>query len=418
MFATEALWAHVLLTCDMKRLVFFLGGYDPVTPEASHRRFVRELRRFASTWSARAAASEQELRTDKAEWRVVASGPNWRLTTEFRLVRWDDVIAAAGRRPIWLRLPLGLVAFCDFVTAGAFWAYLRTNWRYAGFFLYPWFLFAVLTGVAIVIGLLIAQALGSPLVGIPAGVLALLALLQWPGRWLYLPLLFDDWIFSRAYLRHGDPVLDARLERIAEEVSEAARDGVTDEIVVVGHSLGAVLAVDLLDRALKRNPTLGQSGASLAFLSIGSSILKIGLHRRATRLRAALVRVASAPGLFWAEYQVLTDIMNFYKTDPMATLGLSSAGRPVVRIVRIRGMLAPAAYGRIRRNFYRLHNQFISGNDRRAAYDYFMLLCGPLSVKCQVRAPGGAVSAIGPDGTLLKVPDEVACDQPAQIGPR
>lgn len=403
---------------DVKRLVFHLGGYDPVTPEAAYRRFVRELRRFAGTWSASAAASEQELRTDEAEWRVVASGPNWRVATEYRLVRWDDVIAAAGRRPIWLRLPLGLVAFCDFVAAGAFWAYLRTNWRYAGFFLYPWFLFAVLAGVAIVIALLIAEAFASPLVGILVGALALSALAQWPGRRLYLSLLFDDWIFSSAYLRHGDPVLDARLERIAEEISEAARAGGTDEIVIVGHSLGAVLAVDLLDRVLKRDPTLGQSGALLAFLSIGSSILKIGLHRRATRLRAALTRVASAPGIFWAEYQALTDIMNFYKCDPMAALGLSAAGRPVVRIVRIREMLAPAAYGRIRRNFFRLHNQFVSANDRRNAYDYFMLLCGPLSVECQVRAPDGAVSAIGPDGTLLNVPHEPACDRPAQEGRR
>jgi hypothetical protein len=400
---------------DVKRLVFYIGGYDPVTPEAAYRRFVRELRRFAGTWSVTAAASEQELRTDEAEWRVVASGPNWRVATEYRLVRWDDVIAAASRQPIWLRLPLGLVAFCDFVAAGAFWAYLRTNWRYAVFFLYPWLLFAVLAAVANVIGLLIVDALRSPLVGIVVGALALLALAQWPGRPLYLSLLFDDWIFSRAYLRDGDPVLDARLERIAYEVSEAARDGVTDEIVIVGHSLGAVLAVDLLDRALKREPTLGRSGASIAFLSIGSSILKIGLHRRAARLRTALARVASAPGLFWAEYQALTDIMNFYKTDPMTALGLSAAVRPVVRIVRIREMLAPAAYRRIRHNFFRLHNQFVSANDRRTAYDYFMLLCGPLSVECQVRAPGGAVSAIGPDGTLLSVPHEPPRDQPARV---
>jgi len=406
------------LTCDLKRLVFHLGGYDPVTPEVSYGRFVRELRRFAGTWSASAAVSEQELRTDEAEWRAVTSGPNWQVTTDCRLVRWDDVIAAAGRRPIWLRLPLGLVTFFDFVAAGAFWAYLRTNWRYAAFFLYPWFLIAVLAGVAILIGYLLAEALGSRFVGILVGALVLLALAQWPGQRLYLSLLFDDWIFSRAYLRHGDPLLDARLERIADEVCEAARDGVTNEIVIVGHSLGAVLAVDLLDRALKRDSTLGQSGASLVFLSIGSSILKIGLHRRATRFRAALARVASAPGLFWAEYQALTDIMNFYKTDPMAVLGLSAAGRPVVRIVRIRGMLAPTAYERIRRNFFRIHNQFISANDRRAAYDFFMLLCGPLSVECQVRRPDGAVSAIGPDGALRNVPDEAACDRPVQVGPR
>ncbi len=139
----------------------------------------------------------------------------------------------------------------------------------------------------------------------------------------------------------------------------------------------------------------------MALLSVGSSILKIGLHRGAKRFRAAAARVARAPQVFWAEYQTLTDVMNFYKTDPIATMGLPAVGRPVVRVVRVSRMLDPVAYRRIRRNLFRVHNQFVSGNTRRAPYDYFMLLCGPLSVERQVRSPDGAASAIGPDGALL-----------------
>jgi hypothetical protein len=164
-----------------------------------------------------------------------------------------------------------------------------------------------------------------------------------------------------------------------------------------------VLAIDLLDRALAFEPSIGRSRARLALLSVGSSLLKIGLHRKAFRLRSELVRVASAAGLFWAEYQALTDVMNFYKTDPMMALGLPVQG-PLVRIVRIRDMLLAPIYRRIRYNFYRVHCQFVSANDRRVAYDYFMLVCGPLSVECQARSPDGAASAIGPDGTLLQVP--------------
>ncbi len=402
---------------DVKRLVFHLGGYDPVAPEAAYRRFVRELRRFEGTWSATASVSPPEVREDETGWRVVASGPNWRVETEYRLVRWDDVIEAAGRRPTWLRIPLGLVAFCDFVVSGTLWGYLRTNWRYAGFFLYPFLLFAALAAVATLVGILVAPAVGSTLAGVLAGVLALAALLQWPGRQLYLPLLFDDWIFSRAYVRRGDPVLEARLERIAHEVGKAARDGEADEILVVGHSLGAVLAVDLLDRALGFDPTLGRDGPRVALLSIGSSILKIGLHPGATRLRAALERVASAPGVFWAEYQALTDVMNFYKTAPMAALGLTAAAGPLVRIVRVSHMLDPAAYRRIRRNFFRVHCQFVSANDRRTAYDYFMLLCGPLPVERQVRSLDGAASAIGPDGTFIEVLHEDPA-RSAEVGRR
>jgi hypothetical protein len=360
--------------------------------------------------------SPQDIREDEAGWRVVASGPNWRVETEYRLVRWDDVIEAAGRRPMWRRIPLGLVAFCDFVVSGTLWGYLRTNWRYAGFFLYPFLLFAALAAAATLPAILVAQVVGSTLAGVLAGVLSLAVLLQWPGRRLYLHLLFDDWIFSRGYIRRGDPVLGARLECIAHEVGKAARNGDADEILIVGHSLGAVLAVDLLDRALGFDPMLGRNGARVALLSIGSSILKIGLHPGATRFRAALERVASAPGVFWAEYQALIDVMNFYKTDPMAALGLTAAG-PLVRVVRVSHMLDPAAYRRIRRNFFRVHCQFVSANDRRTAYDYFMLLCGPLPIERQVRSLDGAASAIGPNGTLLDAPPQEPA-RPAEVGRR
>jgi len=50
-----------------------------------------------------------------------------------------------------------------------------------------------------------------------------------------------------------------------------------------------------------------------------------------------------------------------------------------------------------------LHCQFISGNDRRALYDYFMLVCGPVSAKSQTLAADGAVSMFGDDGALIGV---------------
>lgn len=60
-------------------------------------------------------------------------------------------------------------------------------------------------------------------------------------------------------------------------------------------------------------------------------------------------------------------------------------------------------YRRIRLNFYRLHCQFVSGNDKRASYDYFMLVCGSVSAKSQTLAADGALSIITEDGTLLSM---------------
>ena len=405
-----------------KRLVFHVGGYDPITPHAgAQRRFVRELARFQLTWSVKASIDGLHDGADQTKWRVTTAGSNWRVETDYHLVRWDDVIQAFSRRAIYWRIPLGLIAFLDFAASGALRSYLRTNWHYAVFFLYPFVMFGALFLVTVLAGLLASKTSGSIAVAIVAIVFLLAAFLAGPWRWLNLGPLFDDWSFSREYVRKGNRALEQRLDRLAAEIVAAANNSDADELVIMGHSLGAVLAVDLLDRALRLDPALGIGKTPVTLLTIGSSILKIGVHRGATRFRAAMARVAQSPAIFWGDYQARVDIMNFYNTDSMAEMGLPTKNGPVARQVEFGRMLEHATYRRIRLRFYRLHCQFISGNDRRAPYDYFMLVCGPVSAKSQTLAPDGAVSMIGEDGALVTSPP--SCGEPVaeparRTGPR
>ncbi len=393
------------------RLVFFIGGYDPKPPVIEHRRLARELRQFERTWSATASLSGISIENDQAAWKIVASGSNWQVETQFRLVRWDDVTAKDGRRPVWERIPLGFLAFADFVAGGALWGYARTSWRYTFFFVCPFVIFAALTTLAWIAGAFVRQVTESMLIGAVTAAIVFTVLYQGASHWLHLSLIFDDWIFSRSYIYNSDPVLDRRLDFFAREIVAAARADEADEILVLGHSLGAVLGVDLVDRVLHLAPDFGRNGTRVAFVTTGSSILKIGLHRRATSFHAALARVATASHPFWAEYQSSADWLNFFDTDPVAESGLAATGRPLVRNARISAMVEPNTYRRLRPKVYRMHCQVISGNERRAAYDYFMLLCGPLSAEHQFRLPLGAASVIGEDGALLVVQQQRNADR-------
>jgi hypothetical protein len=391
-----------------KRLVFHFVGYDPMPPESYHQRLIRELDRFKTTWAADAMASKPEpaLDGDALAWRVGASGPNWRVETDHLLFRWNDVVAGANRRPDRERIPRALLAFASFVLGGALWGYLRTSWRYAGFFLYPYVLLGVFALVSLAAAGLIARSgwLGAWGIGIAAGLALFLALLRWAAPRLSLPLMLDDWIFSYAYIRGGETHLGERLERTARALVQATR-GDADEILILGHSLGAVLAIDMLDRALRQDPDLGRRGPAVGLATVGSSVLKIGLHRGARRFRAAVARVAAEPSLVWADYQALRDVMNFYRADPIAAMGLPPTGKPIVRPVSLRKMLTPSAFRRMRHRFFRLHCQFISGNDRRAPYDYFMLMLGPVPFEQQALTPEGAALSIAADGSLIGASD-------------
>jgi pimeloyl-ACP methyl ester carboxylesterase len=388
-----------------KRLVFHIGGYDPVMPASgAQRRFVRELARFQATWSLKAFVDGLRDSADQTEWKVTTTGPNWRVETGYHFVRWDDVIETFKRRTIWSRIPRGILAFLDFVIAGALRGYLRTNWHYAGFFLYPFVALGALVVAALLAGVYAFKMGGSASVAFAVGLLALGGVMAGPWRWLHLGDLFDDWIFSYEYIRKGNSSIERKLDKLAAEIVGEAKNSGADEVLVIGHSLGAVIAIDLLDRALKLDGSIGASGSPVTLITIGSSILKIGLHRAATRFRTSVERVARAANIFWADYQARVDVLNFYDTKPMAEMALPREYEPTVKLVEFSRMLERRMYRRIRLRFYRMHCQFISGNDKRALYDYFMLVCGPVSAKSQTLAEDGAVSMIGQDGALMGMP--------------
>src|SRR5579859_318382 len=217
-----------------KRLVFHIGGYDPITPYSSaQRRFVRAIARFQGTWSVKATVDGLRDTADQIRWKVTTTGPDWLVETDYHLVRWHDVIEAFGRQSIGSRIALGILAFLDFVLAGTLWRYLLTNWRYAGFFLYPFVMFALLIAIAFLIGVFAFKITGSIPIATGGGLFGFAALFAGPWRWLHLGNLFDDWIFSREYVRCGNSEIEQRLDRLATELVAAASNSTADEILVI-----------------------------------------------------------------------------------------------------------------------------------------------------------------------------------------
>ena len=80
----------------------------------------------------------------------------------------------------------------------------------------------------------------------------------------------------------------------------------------------------------------------------------------------------------------MIDVINFYRSDPVLGMKLKprpdtdGTAFPIVRTIHMKSCLDAATYKRIRRNFFRIHYQFIFGNTQRYFYDFFMICFGPL----------------------------------------
>jgi len=374
----------VPLSTTRRRFVF-LGGYYPQAATEIHHRFQRGLGHFARTWGLTATASGYDAPATR--WQVDAAGAGWCQQTEVLLFDWEDLILADRARGWPERLASGLTTFADIVLSGTAFRYARASWRYLLFFLYPFvLLFALLAAGWLAAGIIPIGPSTRIVLGLALGAGFVVAL----DRMLHIGHLIDDWIYARTLMRGTDANADARLAALATTLG--AGEG---EIVIFGHSLGAVHGAVLIDAMIAADP----GGPPIRFATAGSSILKIGLHPAATRLRAVIGRIAQSPRVLWVDFQAHNDAMNFYKAEPVASLGLT--GRPAdIRPVRFSAMLSPERYRRIRRNFFRLHSQFISANDRRGRYDFFMLACGPFRLEQLAASQSGAMDWIDADGGL------------------
>jgi len=387
-----------------KRCVFFLGGYEPIPPARQHERYIRELARSERTWSVTTEVGPLELDRGRmiGTWRIAAGGPNWKTESEYNSLLWDDFVIADFARPTWRRLLLAVTAFGDFLLTGTAFRYFRFNWRYGLFFAYPVSLLVGFVALSIyVASLLVGLGLPLPILTGPLAAIGVFVLLMmWPGRFVLLEYMMDDWIFGHQLVHRSREGFDSRLEGFAQALAEVLRRDEYDEVVFAAHSLGCALKVAVVDRALQLVPEFGKSGKRLWLVSTGSSLLKIGFHPKAGWLREMVGRVSAHPGVMWIEYQTMADPISFYKVDPLAAMKLPQSPNFLIRRVHIRDMLQRATYRRFKANFFRLHRQLVMGNEKRYFYDYYMICCGPLPLEMRVFAPEKVVPSFGPDGSL------------------
>jgi hypothetical protein len=403
-----------------RRHVFFLAGYDPIDLRHQHSRFQREIAKFEKTWRLSAAVSEIVAAGDGGWcWNVAVRGPQWATTTTYEPLDWHDIVAADMARPLLPRLFGGLVAFLDFVLTGTAIRYFIASWRYGLFFLLPFFSLLLFTVVAIAAGFVFAHFAGAllfhTLLAVLVAMIVFLGLMRWPGRRWRIDQALADWIFARDFMYGRRRDVASRLEDFAQRVVAAAQNKGVDEILVVGHSLGATLAVDMLARALKRDPLLTAHGPAINLLTVGATIPKIALHPLAKKLRADMARVAAEPAIFWTEYQARRDPISFYKFDPLAGRQFrdnASGKKPHIQLVGMKDMLSPETFTRYKLHHMRLHYQFVMGNEQRARYDYFLICTGPAPFEMLSRAAAGALDLFDENGAFLPNAPASAISEP------
>ncbi|WP_420325000.1 hypothetical protein [Mameliella sp.] len=373
------------------RRVFYIPGYDPIHP----RRY-REL--YRKEGAAQAAISGYEIALNPKRtgglygWHVACDTAGQRVTTDVEVLVWSDIVRDSMSTSILATYGQLVRTAWEYMATGALFRLMRLRKGPVIAALYPigmlllQLVMALLAGWAVfaLFGLLsLWLGIGATVLGLAAWIGTALGLLRWfkekDGK-LFAYYLMHDYAFSARFRGANPPELEARMGEFATIIAGALRDDV-DEVLVVGHSSGAHLAVSIL-ADLIRDGRVPANGPKLAFLSLGQVVPMVSFLRDAHRLRADLRFLSAREDVTWVDVTAPGDGCAFALCDPVSVSGVAPEDKrwPLVFSAQFTRSLSPERWKQLRWKFFRLHFQYLCAFDRPLDYDYFQITAGPISL--------------------------------------
>jgi len=395
------------------RHIVYVQGYDPRGLAQYYRMFRTELRKFGRLYQLATTVSRPKTAADgeSASWSIETKADDWQTRTSYDFLRFEDLIQRDLAAPILGTVLRAIWIYWRLVFRGTIARFWKANWRFATFITYPHLLllvealgsFGVAYAIAMGLGLL-----GLPsLLGIAAAIIVFVALLgtvlKYTENATYLLYLLSDTIWTWQFSHRQRPEWDQRIDRFAQYLTKLARESDAEEIVVVGHSSGSFLGAEILARALKLDPALGRHGPRIVLLTIGGNFPIVGFHAASQDFRDHLRLLAVEPSIDWIDCQSRKDVMNFYPFDPIAGHGIdvgAARRNPTIVPVRFREIIKPEHYNVFRWKFFRVHFQFVMANERPHAYDFFMIVCGPIPLIDRMAVPEAALAVATGDASV------------------
>jgi hypothetical protein len=374
-----------------RRRVIYIPGYDPIPP----RRY-RELYRKEGAAQSEISGYDLAIRPRAAGgtygWGVAARIDGVEVAAEVDVLVWSDIVQSSMARSIPATYLQLLQTAWIYISTGALRRLMRLRKGLVIAALYPVGMLIGQMALAILAGSCAARpaALALALIGLAGmafglvsaglGALAAIVLLRAFKRIdhrLFAYYLMHDYAFSARWRGAHPPAQSARIGEFAAHIASALGDD-TDEVLVVGHSSGAHLAISALAR-LFRDGRLPPERPPLALLTLGQVVPMVSFLPDAHELRAELHLLAASEAITWVDVTAPGDGCAFALCDPVAVSGVAPEDQrwPLVISAAFTQTLSPARWKALRWRFFRLHFQYLCAFDRPGDYDYFCITAGP-----------------------------------------
>jgi hypothetical protein len=370
-----------------KRRVFYVSGFDPRGAAAYHRLFREESQKHAAQRGVSIRVGRRDRETPlRTTWQVERAEESGTVSTTIEFMHWDDIARRHWHEGLASLYALAFKTYWHWLVSSD--SLLRV-YRIARWNFVTGIAPAAVLFVLPLVGLLAAwggYTLGQrpfpqsvwpgAMLGV-AGFAAVAGAGWWLERFFSLAWLLRTCGFVLDYSLGVVPELDDRIARFSTRLADYLAASDDDEILVVGHSVGANVAVSLLARTLSGNPLLLRQAPPVAFLTLGGSIPMQGLLPWAQPFRDELAQLAANQDFSWVDISATQDVASFALLNPVVASGVTPPAdcpeRPLVVSGAFRERLTPETYETASWDVFRMHFQYLMAGELAFENDYLSM---------------------------------------------
>ena len=362
-----------------QRAVLYIAGFDPRGAAKYHKLTCDEFAKHCNMRDLEFSVSDRRRETrDRHEWSLSASSMSNVVSTRFTFLGWDQMV-----RRHWIRqdaLAILKGAWTSMTPAGlsAQRILLRLSWPMAVTVLGPLLVVLGSTAVLLLSAILVFTAANGPhFVGV-TGLFAVIALsyylfkamVGFNAPWVARIILFIYNGSRKTFLRDWDGP-----ERMAAAILDALHDPKNDEVLVVSHSVGVLIALLAFERAIvqgRDDIDRAISEGRLTFVTLGQSIPLMSSF--SSDLLRALKSVGDSR-VVWLDVSSPTDPACFAMVDSYCE-HFSGPQRMHILNAQLYKNFSAATFQLARQNRFVMHFMYLMSPDGQnpASFDFYDLL--------------------------------------------
>jgi pimeloyl-ACP methyl ester carboxylesterase len=400
------------------RNVYYFSGYDP--------RGARYYQRLFKAESLQAGYHCQSIKTSPTrvdgkpphlqQWAAECSvsqdantdAPDTVIQVRHFFMKWEDIIRAHWKQPLWSFLPLCIQIYAQGlrqiplsmvwkVNNGAIWTALL-----------PGAFFLISLSTATLTYLEIHSAISTlaivhsgwsavlqSMIAATAAALILhgaLRIAEHTGLlWLIRIFRFNLSIGSQKI-----QALEKRQHEWAEQIIRQQQADPADEVLLIGHSVGTIVMMDVVRRLLDDPRWQELSRAQpLKLLTLGQCIPFVSMNVGALALRETLGYLYGHKDLLWWDVTAKVDPLCFYRTHPLPQAGPNDGLKPTIHpagdepaiktlrpdnprfySARFFRMYEPQRWRRLKRNKLKIHFLYLKYPDKNQGFNLYKIMHG------------------------------------------